>query len=129
MILALPDGPGGVLVRMALMGEAASLQIVTDLDGCTAHMASERVDHLVFDADCLAGCSDPMAALRLLVDRCGAADTSLSLLLAMGGPVLPADAMLVGPSQIIVKPIDVDSLIAALTSLHSDQPEQFVMGN
>ena len=35
--------------------------------------------------------------------------------------------MLVGPTQIIVKPIEVDSLIAALVSLHTDQPEQFVM--
>jgi signal transduction histidine kinase len=127
MLVALPDGDAAVLIKMALMAEAESLEIATNLSDAAAMVGQGHCDHLLFDAACIAeDCADPLADLRGLVAACDAAGTKCSLLVAMDGPLSPAQAMMAGASQIIVKPIGIDELLPALRSVYAKEPEVFV---
>ena len=127
MMVVLPQGDASVLIKMALMGEAASLEIGASLADTLALLGQTKLDHLLFDVSCIApDSSDPVDDLRRLVSACDAADTRLSLMLDKEGQVPPAQAMMVGASQIIVKPIGIEALLPALRSVHADEPEVFV---
>ena len=127
MLVALPDGDNAILIKMALMAEAESLEIVANLADASAVVEKGNCDHLLFDAACIADDGpDPLADLRALVAACDAAGTRCSLMIASDGAISPAQAMMAGASQIIVKPIGIDELLSALRSVHAAEPEMFV---
>ncbi len=123
----LPNDDEAILLKMALMAEAASLEFAPDLTAAIGLLGRTHIDQLVFDVSCIGESgSDPVAGLRDLVTACDAGETRLSLILATDGPLAPAQAMMLGAAQIIIRPIALDQLLPALRSVYADQPEVFV---
>jgi signal transduction histidine kinase/CheY-like chemotaxis protein len=127
LMAALPASPDVVLTKMAFMGEASSVSFTTSLTDTQTALASSAPDHLLFDTACLTtDDADPLDGLRELAVLCEEKSIKFSLLLAQDGPVSAAQAMILGASQIILKPIEIDQLLGAMRSLHNGEPELFV---
>ncbi|PAX07196.1 ATP-binding protein [Sphingomonas lenta] len=116
------------VMRLLLAAEAESVTVCDGVGEAVAAMEAGGITHVVADA-ASAGAEGPevLAGLRELVaaaNRTGAHSTLLLAPAAAG--ITVAEGMLVGASQLVVKPIGAADLMTALRSLYGDDPETLV---
>ena len=112
---------------MLLAAEAGSTEVAarpaTRRRRCSRQAA---VDHVVVNASATGAGADAVERLRLLVAAANASGARSTVLVSADGDITAADAMLVGATQIVVKPIGGADLVGALASLYGNEPEPFV---
>ena len=123
LLVVEPDPVAAALLRMTLVAEGASTVAVTDVDAAVAALIEGGVTHVVCAAAAAGG---SVEALRPMIEAADAAGAPVSLLVDSGGPVSVASLMLLGATQIIVRPLDPDQLTAAVATLCSGAPDPFV---
>jgi signal transduction histidine kinase len=115
------------LLRVLLMGQAAAVDACPTLDDAVARVEAGGIDLVVADAGALSGdVGAQLAGLRRLAGSVRARDGRLSILQATGQTPSIADLFTVGADQLIAKPIDLASLIDALSALWTDDAPVFV---
>jgi signal transduction histidine kinase/ActR/RegA family two-component response regulator len=127
--LLVVDGNASNLAMLAMMlaGSAGSIAVAKSIDHALEILDTQAVSHIVFDAGCAVSESEtPDEAFGRIVDAAAAANALISITVAPGPEISIANAMTAGASQVIVKPIGVDELVAALQSLYGPEPETFV---
>ena len=117
------DRVAATLLRMTLVGEGASTMVAGDVKAAVAMLAAGDVTHVVCSVAIAGGAADE---LRPLIEAADVAGAPVSLIVDPDGPISVASLMLLGATQIIVRPLDPDQLSAALASLCSAAPEPFV---
>jgi signal transduction histidine kinase/ActR/RegA family two-component response regulator len=116
------------VMRLMLCAEGAFVMIAEDAPAAIAALDAGEVGHLLVDAASLADEGvETLSALRELVGSARQAGARCTVLLSPAAAgVSVAEAMMLGASQLVVKPIAAPDLIAALGSLYGDEPEGFV---
>ena len=113
------------LLALVLATEVAAVTVVADCDAASAALAAGRITHVLVGT-ATAG-DDRVATLRSLAGLARSHDAHCTLLVAPEPDFTVADAMMVGATQIVVKPIPTDRLVEALHSLYRADPETIVM--
>jgi signal transduction histidine kinase/ActR/RegA family two-component response regulator len=115
------------MLAMILAGSASSVAVAKSIDHALEILETQTVSHIVFDASCaISDTETPDAAFCRIVDAATAANALISITIAPAPEISIAKAMTAGASQVIVKPIGVDDLVAALQSLYGPEPETFI---
>ena len=103
--------------RVSAVHEASTLTDAQD------RLAGGAVTHLLLD---VAASGVDRNSLRGLIDTADRHGTFVTLLLQPDGAVTTAEAMMLGAAQLILQPIGPEGIVAALRSLHGDEPQTFV---
>lgn len=114
------------MLRVVLTPQVAALEVTASFDEALTMLERGGIDLVIADCGSVAGPEERLAALVHLAERSRSVGCHLSLLHADdGGPAI-ADLFAVGADQIIVKPIQVPELLAALEALYGDDPPMLV---
>ena len=114
-------------MAMVLMSEAQSVAVAATSADAIAAIIDGGVTHVLFDVrTVLSSAEDPLDALRGVTTAANRANVLITLMVASGqGPTI-AELMMIGASQLIVKPIGIDDLLEALATLYTPDPDQFI---
>jgi signal transduction histidine kinase/ActR/RegA family two-component response regulator len=115
----------GVL-RVLLSAEVARADLVESCAKAADLLSSESYDHVVVNAGTAGSTFESIDDLRAVLAATGAVHARTTLLVSRDGTPTVAEMMLLGATQIIMRPFSADDLLAALSSLYGDDPEPFV---
>jgi signal transduction histidine kinase/CheY-like chemotaxis protein len=115
------------MMAMLLSAHTESVAVAGSTGEAVAAIGTGDISHILFDArTVLSSSEEPVMALRAVARAADEARALLTILIAGGGELTIADVMTVGASQLIVKPIEIDEMIAALKTLYTPDPEIFI---
>jgi CheY-like chemotaxis protein len=114
------------MLRMLLAAEVESTDGAADLDDALVRLEGGGVNHLLVDVSSI---GEGIDGVRRLVAAAQDRGVLVTVLAATGGSPSIADLMLIGASQIVMKPIGGDALVDALRGLYDDDPLTFVTAN
>ena len=126
MLIVQADPIVAGMLRMLLAGEVEGTEGAKGLEDALARLEGGGADHVLVDVGSIA---EGLDGLRRLVAAADARGALVTLLAAQGGSPSVAELMLVGASQIVVKPIGGDALVQALAGLYDDEPQTFIAPN
>ncbi len=113
------------VLRMLLATEDATTDVVADCSAALAALEGGEFDHLLIDAGAV-DAEDRLNALRDIAAAARRTGASCTLTVASGSDFSIAEAMTVGATQIVVKPVPADQLIAAMAGPYGDKPELLI---
>lgn len=101
-----------------------SVMAVNAADLCIAAIDRQAVDHVVLDAASVAGSEQELPVLRDLLAHAEAADVPTTVLFSPAGALPAETVMQLRHSQLLLKPIAGDALIAALEEHYAGSTSQ-----
>lgn len=127
LLLVDTDPPSLGMLRILLAGEGANVSVANSPTEAVAALETGDITHVLLDTGCIsADVTDPRAALLAVSQAAASAHAYFSLMLAPDEQLSIADAMMIGASQLIVKPIRIDELLEALHTLYGPDAETLV---
>jgi signal transduction histidine kinase/ActR/RegA family two-component response regulator len=118
--LIIESGPANLsMLRLMLAAEGARVTVASNADEAVIALKENLITHALLDTGCLTtDGADPKTSLLALAEAANQAHAYFSLMMAPSATMTIADAMMIGASQLIVKPIGIDDLFEALQSLY-----------
>jgi signal transduction histidine kinase/ActR/RegA family two-component response regulator len=114
-------------MAMLLIAQAQSVAVAATSEDAIAAISEGGVSHVLFDIRTVqSSTDDPLDVLRRVTRAAEHAGALVTIMVTSGtGPTI-ADLMMIGASQLIVKPIGIDELLEALATLYTPEPELFI---